>query len=142
MKSFGASLVAFAAVSALSFDGSAIAATLTSIQGAVKINSGSGFSQVAGATEVPPGTSVMAAPGASAEIVYPDGCRIPVRPGSVEVVSPISPCAQGQAGLDYTYYYVLGGAAAIGLGVGIWAATQNNNNNSAVATVVSKPASP
>jgi hypothetical protein len=140
MKLFSAaSLAAFAAVSALPFCGSAVGATVTSIHGAVQINSGSGFRQVAGPAQVAPGTSVMAAPGASAEIVYSDRCRIPVRPGSVVVVSPISPCAQGQAGPDYTYNYVLGGTAAIGLGVGIWAATQNNN---AVATVVSKPASP
>jgi hypothetical protein len=34
----------------------------------------------------------MVAPGASAEIRYSDDCRIPVRPGSVEVVARLSPC--------------------------------------------------
>jgi hypothetical protein len=37
------------------------------------------------------GASVMAAPGASTDIVYSDGCRIPVRPGSVAAVAPIDP---------------------------------------------------
>jgi hypothetical protein len=34
----------------------------------------------------------MVAAGASAEIRYSDDCRIPVRPGSVEVVARFSPC--------------------------------------------------
>jgi|SRR5580704_18527978 hypothetical protein len=85
-------LATLATCAVLSFDASADAASLGSIQGMVQINSGSGFHQVAGATEVSPGTSVMAAPGASAEIRYSDDCRIPVSSGLVEVVAPIPPC--------------------------------------------------
>src|SRR5208283_395962 len=75
-----------------SFDASAGAASLVSIQGAVQINSGAGFHQVAAAAELAPGNSVMVAAGASAEIRYSDDCRIPVRPGSVQVVARFSPC--------------------------------------------------
>jgi hypothetical protein len=74
------------------FDASAGAASLVSIQGAVQINSGSGFHQVAAAAELAPGNSVMVAAGASTEIRYSDDCRIPVRPGSVAVVARFSPC--------------------------------------------------
>jgi hypothetical protein len=34
----------------------------------------------------------MVAAGGSAEIRYPEDCRIPVRPGSVQVVARLSPC--------------------------------------------------
>jgi hypothetical protein len=93
MKTLLASLATCAAV--FSFSASAGAASLVSIKGAVQINTGSGFHQVAqvvGSAELAPGNSVMVAAGASAEIRYSDDCRIPVRPGSVEVVARFSPC--------------------------------------------------
>jgi hypothetical protein len=113
--------LAYLVVSLFSFG--ANAASLDSIQGSVQVNSGSGFHQVAGAAQVAPGTSVMAAPGGSAEILYSDGCRTPVRPGSVQVVAPVSPCALGQAApgqgfqnrnQDNTIYDALLAAAIIG----------------------------
>lgn len=83
-------------VSMLAFDASAFAATtLTSIQGSVQVNTGSGFRPVTGSAHVTPGTSVMAAPGSSAEILYSDGCRTPVRAGAVSSVAPVPPCAEG-----------------------------------------------
>jgi hypothetical protein len=90
MKTLLASLATCSAV--FSFSASAGAASLVSIKGAVQINTGSGFHQVAGSAELAPGNSVMVAAGASAEIRYSDDCRIPVRPGSVEVVARFSPC--------------------------------------------------
>jgi hypothetical protein len=90
MKTLLACFATCAAV--LSFDASAGAASLVSIKGAVQINNGSGFHDAAGPAELAPGNSVMVAPGASAEIRYSDDCRIPVRPGSVEVVARLSPC--------------------------------------------------
>jgi hypothetical protein len=90
MKTLLACFATCAAV--LSFDASAGAASLVSIKGAVQIDSGSGFHQVAGSAELAPGNSVMVAAGASAEIRYSDDCRITVRPGSVEVVARLSPC--------------------------------------------------
>jgi hypothetical protein len=90
MKALLASLATCAAV--FSFSASAGAASLVSTKGAVQINSGSGFHQVSGSAELAPGNSVMVPPGASAEIRYSDDCRIPVRPGSVEVVARFSPC--------------------------------------------------
>ncbi len=90
MKTVIATLATCAVV--LSFAASADAASLASIQGMVQINNGSGFHQVAREAEVNPGTSIMTAPGASAEIRYSDECRVPVKSGSIEVVAPIPPC--------------------------------------------------
>ena len=85
MRTLYTSVAICAAIVGSSFDASAIAATLDSIQGTVQVNSGAGFHKVAGAAQVAPGASVMAAPGASAQILYSDGCRIPVTPGAVAV---------------------------------------------------------
>jgi hypothetical protein len=139
MHTLKASLASFLVISLSSFGASA--ASLTSIRGSVQINSGSGFHRVARAAQVAPGTSVMAAPGGSAEILYSDGCRIPVRPGSVEVVAPVSPCALGQAAPQNqgnTIYDALLAAAVIGGSVtaGVLSSQHNNQNNVIV------PASP
>ena len=137
-----------AVLSAFGINQSVVAATLDSIQGRVQVNSGSGFHQVVGATEVAPGTSVMASPGGGAEIFYSDGCRIPVRPGSVAVVAPISPCAQGQGNpgdvpgtSDNVAHYGVVGVAAFLLGLGIWEATKGHNDNNTAAPAT-RPASP
>ncbi len=132
MKAFLAAAVAFALTVAPAFDDTAFAATLASIQGTVRVNGGSGFKQVAGATEVAPGTAVVAAPGGSAVIIYSNNCRVMVVPGAAVVVSQVPPSCD-QAGLvqDYSGYYFLGGATALGLGFGLWAAQGQN-----------KPASP
>jgi hypothetical protein len=73
----------------------------------------------------------MAGPGGKGEIVYSDGCRVQVRPGSVVVVAPVSPCAQGQAATGDALPMALGALAAAGGVVGIAAiasaALRNNN---------------
>jgi hypothetical protein len=122
------------------FDTAAFAATVTSIEGPLQVNTGSGFHQVSGTAQVAPGGSVMVGPGGKGEILYSDGCRIPVTPGSVAVVAPVSPCAQGQwspPADDYTWYY-LGGAALVagGISCAIWC----GQHKAAVATAA--PASP
>jgi hypothetical protein len=43
------------------------------------------------------GGSVMAGPRSKGEIIYPDGCRVLVNPGSVVAVAPVSPCSRGLA---------------------------------------------
>jgi hypothetical protein len=137
MKTLCSSVAICAAIVAFSFGASAIAATLDSVQGTVQVNSGAGFHKVTGAAQVAPGASVMADPGASAQIRYSDGCRIPVRPGSVAVVAPISPCAQGQAapGLgpqtqENTIYDLLAATVVIGGSVtaGVLTSERGHNN--------------
>jgi hypothetical protein len=112
--------------------------------GTGSINSGRGFRPVNATMGVAAGDSVIVAPGGSAEIVYFDDCRIRVSPGQVVVVTPTSPCARGQARApadiprkgetkdnkdndSYSSYYLLGGAAAVGAGVGIWAAMKHSS---------------
>jgi hypothetical protein len=133
-------LATAAAVVALS--GSAFAATVTSIEGSLKVNTGSGYRAVSGTAEVNPGGSVMVGPGGKAEIIYSDGCRTPVTSGSVSVVAPVSPCAQGQfyPGNDYTNY--LGYGLALGAGIGIGCAIWCGQHGNTVTVAAPAPASP
>jgi hypothetical protein len=124
-------------VSTLAIDTSAFAATLTSIQGLVRVNVGNGFHRVTGSREVYPGASVMAALESSAEIVYPDGCRIPVTAGAVVGVAPVSPCTQGPGYVDY-----LGYGLALGAGIGIGCAIWCNRHGHTVVVTATAPASP
>ncbi len=68
------------------------AATLGAIQGNVLVNRGTGYETVRGATNLRPGDTVMVQAGGSAQIVYPDGCVVPVEVGAVVAVGEASPC--------------------------------------------------
>ena len=109
------------------------AATLNPIGGTVFTRTGGqGFQRVTSSIEVQPGDTVMVAMDGSARIVLPDGTVITVAPGQVVTV----PQSSGTAlvdGIDPSYA-LLGGAAAVGLGVGIYYATKKSDSP--------KPASP
>ena len=99
----------------------------------------------------------MVGPGGSATVVYDDGCRVPVQPGAVATIAPLSPCASRSyaadmgvpppAGPPQTYVednspwvgVGVGLLAAGGLGVAIWRASEGNGTTS---TPVFSPASP
>lgn len=98
----------------------AFAAMVNATQGQVLVNQGSGYQQVAGATDVGPGGTVVVNPGGSAQIVYPDGCAVAVQPGSVYTISPQSPClaqdgSQATSGPSGTTLAI--GAVVVGGGV-------------------------
>jgi hypothetical protein len=131
-----------AAASVVALSGSAFAATVTSIEGSVKVNTGSGYHAVSGTAEVKPGGSVMVGPGGKAEIIYSDGCRTPVTSGAVSVVAPVSPCAQGQAYSGNDYGTWLGYGLALGAGVGIGAAIWSGQHGNTVVVAAPAPASP
>lgn len=80
------------AAGALLLTSHAQAATVEVIQAKVSVNAGKGFVRITGSAAVRPGNSVMAAPGGSAEIVYDNGCRQRVEPGSVAVVQQNPQC--------------------------------------------------
>jgi hypothetical protein len=70
------------------------AATLGAIQGKVLVNRGGGYETVRGATNLDCGDTVMAQRGGSAQIVYHDGCVVPVEEGAVVAVGEASPCVR------------------------------------------------
>ena len=84
------------------------AATLQPIQADVLINRGRGYQKVAGPTQAISGDVVMANPSGRGELVYDDGCRIPIDPGMVVVVEDESPCRRGVG-----WTPVVGGLAAL-----------------------------
>jgi hypothetical protein len=116
----------------------AFAATVTSLQGQIQVNTGTGFHRVPGTAQVEAGGAVMAGPGGLGQIVYSDGCKVPVRPGAVVVVASASPCARGQdfpaLGENAALGYAVGLGAAAAVGAGTYEATSQHN--------ASAPASP
>ena len=75
---------------------------------------------VAGSTQGNPGDTIVANPGGSAQIVYPDGCAVDVSPGSVATIAAQSPCGSSSTsssglGTNATMFVI--GAAAVGGGV-------------------------
>jgi hypothetical protein len=71
--------------------------------GTLSINrQGLGFQTISETTLVNPGDLVMVDFYGSANLFFPDGCKIVLQPGSVMTIGPLSPCAakslaQGQA---------------------------------------------
>ena len=96
----------------------ASAATVNTVQGQALVNRGQGYKLIEGSTEAYPGTTVVANPGSSAEVIYPDGCKIAVNPGSVYTIAPKSPCETGEAGGTglSTTWLIVGGVVAAGGG--------------------------
>src|SRR5262245_22230360 len=80
--------------------GVAEAAVLQPLSGNVRVSHGGGYLAVRAATNVDPGDQVMVGPKGQARVVYPDGCAVDVKPGSVMVIGAESPCTkQAAAGL-------------------------------------------
>lgn len=111
------------------------AATLQPGEGSLTINQGQGFQPVNNRVDANVGDSVMVAPGGAATVVYDDGCKVQVQPGSVTTVAPISPCASGSYAADSDWGAIAMGVGVLGLvGAGIWAATNNPNTNGTPAS--------
>lgn len=85
------------------------AATVDQLQGTVSVNRGSGYLRINVPAILVEGNSVMAGPANSAEIVYENGCRSKVEPGSVAIVTK-EPVCDGRLSLD------AGGASAFAVG--------------------------
>jgi hypothetical protein len=76
------------------------AATLVPVHGRLSVNHGQGFEQVSGPIEAKAGDSVMVSPDGSANVLYGDGCKITLQPGSVMTIAELSPCASGSYAQD------------------------------------------
>ena len=119
------------------------AATLEGLQGVVLVDRGGGFSIVDGPAQLQPGDYVIANPGGSAQIVYADGCRIPVKPGDVGATLQQSPCAGGGAqapgarqesasgAFSYSTLLVGGGVTALGTGAAVLLLSGDDDDNPA-----------
>ncbi len=68
------------------------AATLVAINGQILVNRGAGFEIAQPGLELKPGDIVIANPGATAQIMYPEGCLLPVTPGQIANVMRQAPC--------------------------------------------------
>jgi hypothetical protein len=121
----GTASVSLALIAAISF--SAHAATVKALQGQVLVNSGQGYRLVDGSTQLEPGATVVANPGAVAQVGYAGGCVVTVQPGSLYLVASQPPCQTGEptqsggltdkggsSGTSGTVWAI--GAAAIGAG--------------------------
>ena len=76
------------------------AAVIEPGSGDLTINQGQGFKSVTSRTSANIGDSVMVGAAGNATIVYDDGCRVPVQPGAVATIAPLSPCASGSYAAD------------------------------------------
>jgi hypothetical protein len=72
-------------------------------KGVVLINRGKGFSQIKQPVKLRVGNSVMVAPDGAAVIAYADGCTVDVKPGTVETIALLSPCASGASAQSQDY---------------------------------------
>jgi hypothetical protein len=131
--------------SAAIFAGSAIAQTPTiePVQGDISFSQGQGFQRVDGRVQANVGDSVMVGPDGAANVVYSDGCRVNVQPGSVASIAPLSPCASGSfadsSSLD-PGLLLMGAAFLGGTGMFVYGITQAKN--SAPVKIITLPVSP
>lgn len=114
---------------------------LSRIEGGVLINQGTGYRHAEAAVNLKTGNRIMVNPGAAALLTYSDGCKVPLRAGAVFSIGKASPCrfkAQGNnnenhRGPNPYLPYVVGGAAAILAGFGIYAIVQDDEGNNFVS---------
>ena len=110
------------------------AATIEPDQGNLMVNQGKGFQPINGRVDASVGNSVMVAPGGTATVVYDDGCKVTVEPGTVTTIAPLSPCASGSYAQDPSFDWgaVTLGVLAVGAGgLAIYEATKSTRNGTA-----------
>jgi hypothetical protein len=88
-------VVPFVLIAAIVCSVPADAATVRALQGQVLVNSGEGYRLVEDSTILEAGATVVANPGAVAQVVYGGGCAVTVQPGSVYVIAGNPPCQSG-----------------------------------------------
>jgi hypothetical protein len=97
----------------------ALAATVHVTGGQVFLSHGEGYRRLSGSAQARPGDRVVVNPGGSGQIVYSDGCKVEVKPGSVAIITNQSPCGGGTSvgtGGDSSMYAI--GAVVVGGAVG------------------------
>ncbi|RTL64767.1 MAG: hypothetical protein EKK41_21070 [Hyphomicrobiales bacterium] len=132
--------------------------SLVAISGQVLVNRGNGFELAQPGLVLKPGDLVVANPGATAQVMYPQGCLVPVVPGQVVSVVEKPKCpplttgvlpaaaaaaaaagGAGAAGIS-TAALVGGGAAAAGGGAAAYALSKSKSSSSdSTSTSTSTP---
>ncbi len=94
-------------------------ATLTSVQGAVQANTGSGFTAVSASTTLKTGDRVMVGAHSSAILTYDNGCSVRIKPGEVTSVLKEGICNFGTTQQPGTVPGSAGGAGATAGAAGV-----------------------
>jgi hypothetical protein len=121
------------------FAASSWAATIEPGQGNLSVNQGQGFQPINNRVDANVGDSVMVDPGGAATVVYSDGCKVDVQPGTVTTIAPLSPCATGSYAQDSGVGVgglIMGGLVLGAGGFAIYEATKSPSSNTTA------PASP
>lgn len=88
--------VAFSAMLATIFGtciASAQVAEVRPVRGEILVNTGVGFRAITETMQLKPGDAALAGDEASGSLIYEDGCRVDVVPGSLVWVRARSPCS-------------------------------------------------
>ncbi len=95
-------VLAAVVVAVFSFSQTSNAATVSSIQGEVLVNTGTGFKPLASAPgDLTAGSQVMVRPGGAATITYASNCSVRV-PSGVWAVQASAPCSAGTDVIDFS----------------------------------------
>ncbi len=123
----------------VSFASTVQAATLVAVSGQVLVNRGKGFELAQPGIDLKPGDIVVANPGATAQIMYPEGCLMPVTPGVIANVAAKAPCAPittganppapPPSGFNVGTGLLIGGAV-VGAGAAIYSMQKKNSSPS------------
>jgi hypothetical protein len=89
------------------------AAVVQALDPTVYLNRGEGFRGITGATQAQPGDLVMAGPGGRGQIIYDNGCREIVEPGTTVTIKEPPPKCRGAGG------WLIGAGLLGGIAAGI-----------------------
>ncbi len=92
MKAICVILCAILAAVAAASRASAQMAEIHPVRGEILVNVGEGYRPIAGVVELKPGDAAMVGSRGLGQLIYADGCRVDVVPGSVVWIRARSPC--------------------------------------------------
>jgi hypothetical protein len=105
------------------------AARMTSVDGPIMVNQGAGFTPLTDRTVLKAGDRILSSKGAHGNLVYANGCTVPLKGAALLTVTPGAECAKSQvvvADSDRTgdvfvatpwlIALIIGGATAVSLG--------------------------
>lgn len=125
------SVIVVAALACAAASGAALAATVTTIEGNISINRGSGFKPVTGGgTGAASGDKVMAGKNSTGQIVYENGYVVEVKAGEVVTVQAQPPSQAGALALGGDAVVPVVAGVAVAGGVIAAVAASNDDGDS------------